>query len=370
MALRVLYAAPALPPDVGGIEMLAAELLPRLRDDHGIEVHCVTQYGLVSRHDRSGFAGLPVDRIGEAYGLVENDPGRILRGIRRIRAIIDTFRPDVLNINSLDPLTWMIAQARPARPVLLTLHNSEEPLRAEPVGRSLIESHGTGLIAVSRAVERHAIAMFPSLAGRSDVIPNAMSLPPVAIEPFPAEPLLFFAGRMESQKGADVAVAAMPQVLAGSPQARLEMAGGGLLEQQVAAQITALGLDARVTMLGRIPRIEVLRRMARSSLVLVPSRNMEGFSLAALEAAQMGRPVIGSRLDGLPETVADGETGLLVEPERPDALARAVLRVLADPALQARLGAAGRERALRDHSPATMAAAYADAFRRAALARV
>jgi glycogen(starch) synthase len=87
-----------------------------------------------------------------------------------------------------------------------------------------------------------------------------------------------------------------------------------------------------------------------ATLLVVPSRWKEAFGLVALQAAQQARPVVGSRVGGLPEVVLHKETGLLVEREDPEALARAVLRLLADPTLAIRLGEEGRSRAAQRFS--------------------
>jgi glycogen(starch) synthase len=87
-----------------------------------------------------------------------------------------------------------------------------------------------------------------------------------------------------------------------------------------------------------------------ATLLVVPSRWKEAFGLVALQAAQQARPVVGSRVGGLPEVVLHEETGLLVEREDPEALARAVLRLLADPTLAIRLGEGGRSRAAQHFS--------------------
>src|SRR5262249_20898494 len=85
--------------------------------------------------------------------------------------------------------------------------------------------------------------------------------------------------------------------------------------------------------------------------VVHPAR-WEGFGLALLEAMRCAKPVVASRVSSIPEVVADGETGILVPPDDPDALAEAVSRLLADPE---RYGNAGLERARREFSVARMA---------------
>jgi glycogen(starch) synthase len=81
-------------------------------------------------------------------------------------------------------------------------------------------------------------------------------------------------------------------------------------------------------------------------MIVVPSRWQEPFGLVALQGSQVGRPVVATRTGGLPEVIADGETGLIVEPDDPEALLRAMLKLAEDHELAVRLGSAGRRRAL------------------------
>ncbi len=98
------------------------------------------------------------------------------------------------------------------------------------------------------------------------------------------------------------------------------------------------------------PRRDVPEILAASDIVALPSRFGEGCPNALLEAMAAGKPVVAARTGGIHEVVVDGQTGLLVRREDPDALRAALLRLAADPPLRARLGAAGRERALSEFS--------------------
>ncbi len=90
---------------------------------------------------------------------------------------------------------------------------------------------------------------------------------------------------------------------------------------------------------------EVLSSLGHAAMGIVPSRWEEPLGFAALEASAMGRPVVATRVGGLPTAVLDGETGVLVEPRDPGALAGAIAGLLADPARAAKMGAAGRAHA-------------------------
>ena len=98
---------------------------------------------------------------------------------------------------------------------------------------------------------------------------------------------------------------------------------------------------------GVVPHEELLGLIRSAAVVACPSRR-EGFGVVCAEAMANGRPVVAAAVGGLLDLVVDGETGLLVPPGDVPALRSALERLLADPALRERLGAAGRERA-RDH---------------------
>jgi glycosyltransferase involved in cell wall biosynthesis len=108
------------------------------------------------------------------------------------------------------------------------------------------------------------------------------------------------------------------------------------------ARVAELGLSDRFRFLGFRP--DAPRAVQAFDVVAVPS-HVEPFGLAALEAMAAGRPVVASRVGGLPEIVLDGRTGVLVPPRDAAALARGIAGLLDDPALMAAMGEAGRLRA-------------------------
>jgi len=131
------------------------------------------------------------------------------------------------------------------------------------------------------------------------------------------------------------------------PGLTLEIAGDGELEPELRATAARLGLDEVVTFLGRVAPVAPV--LERAEVVVVPSFG-EGFGMVALEAMERGRPVIASDVGGLPEIVADGQTGMLVPSGDVEALARAIAELAGDPVRAAELGAAGRVRALQEFS--------------------
>ena len=120
---------------------------------------------------------------------------------------------------------------------------------------------------------------------------------------------------------------------------------------------TMIGGDARIRYLGYIDRVEDI--YASSDIVVVPSRWQEPLGLIAIEAGACSKPVIATRVGGLPEIVEDGRTGYLVEAQSPAALADAVRRLVANPEQRTQMGEAARERIVSQFA-ATPVAAFED----------
>jgi glycosyltransferase involved in cell wall biosynthesis len=160
--------------------------------------------------------------------------------------------------------------------------------------------------------------------------------------PPPAPTRLCAVGRLIPIKGFDLLLHAFAIARAELPELTLEIAGAGPLDAELRA-----AAPEGVTFLGRVaPVSEVYERNA---IVVIPSRG-EGFGMVALEAAERGRAAIVSDVGGLPEIVADGETGVVVPTEDAEALARALVVLARDPELVRQYGHAARRRALDQFS--------------------
>ncbi|MCZ6688412.1 MAG: glycosyltransferase family 4 protein [Planctomycetota bacterium] len=157
-------------------------------------------------------------------------------------------------------------------------------------------------------------------------------------------PAVAVVGRLTPEKGHDVLIEAFSR-LAPDLEPVLLIIGGGPQESELRESSRRLGVESRVRFLG--VRRDVPDLLAASDLVVLPSYYESG-GLALMEAMAARRPVIASRTGGVPDLVQDGENGLLVPPGQADPLARAMERVLRDPALAERL-AAGGHRKVTDH---------------------
>jgi glycogen(starch) synthase len=148
------------------------------------------------------------------------------------------------------------------------------------------------------------------------------------------EPLLVLVGRLEHEKGAQDAVAAL--ALLPRVDIHLVLVGDGARRDDLRTLADDLGVGDRVHLLGRVADDRVAAIVAAADVALVPSR-YEPFGLVALEAMAAGTPVVASTTGGLTDVVVDHETGLAVPPAQPDLLAGAVSQLLADHHLRERL---------------------------------
>ncbi|MDP8923315.1 MAG: glycosyltransferase family 4 protein [Chloroflexota bacterium] len=176
-----------------------------------------------------------------------------------------------------------------------------------------------------------------------DATPYRPDVPPPSRRAAGARPTLGVLARLAPQKGHRVLFDALPSVVAAVPNVLARIVGHEELStvEELRAYAVGRGIADSVSFEGF--RADVPELLADLDVFVLPSL-WEGFGLVLLEAMAAGRPVVASAVGPIPEIVVNGETGLLVPPGDPDALARAVVRVLRDPDLAARLGRAGRAR--------------------------
>jgi glycosyltransferase involved in cell wall biosynthesis len=143
---------------------------------------------------------------------------------------------------------------------------------------------------------------------------------------------------------------------------RLRMAGTGPMEGEIRDEIRRLRLEEHVELLGALSEAALPAFFAGIDIFAMPSHR-EGYGVAALEAAAAGRPVVATRVGGIPEVVRDGVTGLLVAPREPAALAAAIGELARDPQRRRAMGAAGRELACAAHARDAAVTAMLDFYR-------
>jgi glycosyltransferase involved in cell wall biosynthesis len=184
----------------------------------------------------------------------------------------------------------------------------------------------------------------PDIRDKTTIIPFGVDLPKrVAPEPPDSPFRICYLKLHHAYYGPDTLIKAIDLVRETRPDIRLTMAGEGNLTEQLKAMVQERNLGDIVTFPGFVDNSTVYDVIGQHHLMVMPSLK-EGFGVAALEAGACSRPVVASRVGGIPEVLQDGVTGLLIPPGDERALAGAILRLANDPGLRLRMGEAARER--------------------------
>jgi phosphatidyl-myo-inositol dimannoside synthase len=264
-------------------------------------------------------------------------------------------------------LTMMLLQFfhafRPRR-LVLTFHGSEILKFAHHPGRRWLARqlihHATRVSTLTNYTQELLLSHFPEAAEKIFLTPGALrsDFAVVQVKPAPQKDkiVVLTVGRLHPRKGQLATLEAL-QMLPAPIRSRIEywIVGGqgkkGSYEESLRAAAAARP-DLVVRFFGAIPDEELSDLYERADIFAMTSRNVghsvEGFGLVYLEAAAHGLPVVAHDVGGVSEAVIDGVTGLLIPPDRPVQLAAAFEKLVHDPALRQRLGAAGRERARRN----------------------
>ena len=234
---------------------------------------------------------------------------------------------------------YEIRAPRMQRLTRLALGGARRVIALSDFGRRAAQAHGVppGRVAVLRPG-----AVLDAVGGGND-----------ALEPG-ARVVLSVGRLVDAYKGHDMAIRAMPLILARVSAARYVVVGGGPRRSYLERLAAALGVAGAVRFVGEIADDEVDRWYRRCDVFLLPAREdratggAEGYGIVCVEAGLRGKPVVAGRSGGIPDAVIDGETGVLVDPLDPAEIADAVTRLLTEPDLAARLGRGGRRRASED----------------------
>jgi glycosyltransferase involved in cell wall biosynthesis len=202
------------------------------------------------------------------------------------------------------------------------------------------------VVAPSRAL-RDYIARHGVPAGRIRVIPHGIEVHRSEPGPPGDPPVLATAAVLDYHKGIDVLLEACARV---EVPHRLEIYGDGPLRRELEAQAARLGVPARFH--GFVG--DMREHLLAMDVFVLPTRG-DNFPVSILEAMAYAVPVVSTRVGGVPEQVDDGVTGILVDPGDSGALADALTRLIADPALRASFGRAGAQRALAEFDRSAMA---------------
>ena len=229
-----------------------------------------------------------------------------------------------------------------------------EGLRADIVARGIPAQKVT---VIPNAVD---IERFPVIERRDAALEAQLGLA--------GHEVVGFCGSFYAYEGLDLLVRALPAIAAQRPGVRLLLVGGGPQEAALKALVAELGLGSQVVFTGRVPNAEIDRYYSLIDVLAFPRQRMRLTDLVTplkpLEAMAQGRVVVASDVGGHRELIADGETGLLHPAGDVPALAQAVLRLLGDAALRARIAVNGRRFVETERNWAASVARYAPVYER------
>jgi glycosyltransferase involved in cell wall biosynthesis len=378
-AMRLAFINNLYPPYVvGGNEMLCDEVVGSLRArGHHVSVLCGRGRRLPVHADLTGALEIDLDRLDETFlgGRLPSawEACRLHlfspASYRTTRRWLRATRPDVVIVWNLymASLAPLVAARRSGIPVVV--HVCDKWLYfglydLEPLLRPVVPWKRTGLRLVRRILQpwlrrlawpAHVVSISHFMkdiyvraglpASQIEVIHLGVPTQEFSAKPRPpraaGEPLsLLFVGSLWEGKGPQIAVRAVGRLVRSGVAVHLDICGGGVdhFVDFLKRTISEEGVEGHVTLRGRVDRDTVRRLCASHHVLLFPSQWDEPFAAVPVEAMSSGMAVVATTAGGTPEAIVDGETGLLVPPSDPDALARAVRRLAEDEALRERLG--------------------------------
>jgi phosphatidyl-myo-inositol dimannoside synthase len=352
--VNLLLVTNDFPPRPGGIQQYCHNLVSRLPADQvvvyapawpGAEAFDATQPFRVVRHP--GRTMLPVPDV-----------------LRRTVALVREVRPDVVCFGAAFPLGLLAGRISRATgvPCVGFTHGVEVAVGQVPLVRRLLVRVAGDLRLVTAVSAWSAARVARAVRGRCPVelLPAGVDAgayhPAVDGRPvrerhgLGSAPVCVCVSRLVPRKGQDRLVQAWPRVVARVPEARLLLVGGGPYERRLRRLAAASPVADRIHLAGEVAWEDLPAHYAAGDVFAMPCRtrwlglDLEALGVVFLEAAAAGLPVVAGSSGGAPETVAEGETGMVVDGRRVEAVADAVAGLLADPARARALGAAGRRR--------------------------
>ncbi len=347
--LRVLQVGKFYPPEEGGMETHLEGLCRHMRDRAHVEVLVAARS---RRTAHEVVDGVSVTRVG-TWATVRSAP--LCPDLRRL---IRDSQADVVHLHHPNPSAFLSYLASGHRGRLVVTYHSDVVQQRllnivyDPIVRAVLRR--ADAIIVSSQEYLDTSTMLERYRDRCVVIPMAIdpdgytaadAVAVAAIRNRFGDRIVLAVGRLVYYKGLEFLIRAMQRI-----QGHALIVGQGPERERLAAEAEALGVSDRITLLGHVPDTRPYYHAAR--VFALPSHlRSEAFGIVQLEAMAAGLPVVNMRIpSGVPGVSVDGVTGLTVPPGDPTVLADAVNRLLDDPALAARLGAAGRRRVAERYS--------------------
>jgi glycogen(starch) synthase len=360
--MRILHCSDSFWPrtsGIGGIQIWLTHLA-RQQVGEGHAVAVIT-WALPGHAEQATWGGLEVFRLPVSEEDAIRSPDKMREAFLASERIKQSFAADVLHLHPNQLAFWIAAiGSHPPRTVVTAHIPVDRHGPREKMHRRVLED--ADVLAVPTEDLRNSYAQsYPELVPKLQIIPHGLENP---IEPDvvpPSDRFTFIClGRLVPEKGFDIAIRALAAVKRGDFRLVIVGEGPGLLELRDLAR--NLHVESQVEMRGWIHPDDVPTCLKSAHVLIVPSVWREPFGLVALEAGQMGLPVIASNVGGLPEIVRDGENGRLVPSGDVGGLARAMLELADNPLLCETMGRQGRKHSREKFTIEACSRAYHAAY--------
>jgi glycosyltransferase involved in cell wall biosynthesis len=356
MPRKVLLVVPYFPPHNGGMELFAANIAQQLSIEHDWDVVVLTTTEPGCPEVTEPHAGLKIIRL-PYRRKISNSPVA-LSWFRRVRQVIRTEKPDLINIHTPVPGLGDIASLMAGScPVVVNYHMGTMRKKKSWLN-SIIWAYEHILLRPMLRKARYIVASSDYVKDvfLANYTRNVQTITPAvdselfhpAAAPV-AEPRLIFVGSLnksDGHKNLRSLLIACQELRAGAvPELQLTVVGDGDgrgLYEDLAA---SLGLAGATTFTGWLQRGELAEVYRSAAVFVLPSTN-DSFPLVIAEAMASGLPVVSTQIGGIPTLVDNELTGLLIDPTDMAELIKALERVLTDHALARQMGTAGREKAV------------------------
>lgn len=291
----------------------------------------------------------------------------------RLAALLERERIEVVNVHyPLDSFIyfalcrWLLG----AR-LVVSIHGTDvlspsSTTRRHSAALRLLLRSADRIVAPSRAFLEQFLQARRALRPRATFIHNGLDFGElqrraVGARSVPDHAFVLCIASHDEWKGLDVLIRAVARLREEQVPVRLILVGDGPRRARLEALAAELSVAGDIEFAGARTRDDVVGLLHDCTVFVLPSRS-EPFGMVVIEALACGKPVLASAVGGIPEIIEDGRTGVLVEPDDPAALARALASLLADPARAAELGRVGRADVERRFSREEMAASYERLF--------
>ena len=364
-------------------------LLPRHREwkrparDDGVHYHPY-RYSPVSSWTPWGFSEALAGGASIRKPLYALAPIVVAAALRKARAVLAEGGFDLVHVHWVVPNGPIGARVSSASglPLVVSLHGSDMAVseRSRAIGRATRWSLRRCAAVTAPSGELLERARRLGATGLLERVTYGADAEAFEVEPYAAQALrrrlglgsesivVAGVGRLIPVKGFEYLVEAHASAVASAPELRLVLVGDGDGRRALEERVRSLGVADTVILTGAVAPSEIPALMAAADIVSVPSVRhggyVDGLPNVALEAMAAGKPVVGSRVGGIPELVRDGENGLLVPEKDSVALADALLALAADPDRRARLGSAGRAEIRGERNWEAVGRRFVDVFER------